>query len=107
MKNVRTLYIFYNYRTISSLPKNKRPSSTEVEVLETICSSKGKKVKSAQHTEPLSQQFENFSKKHMDPTIPDRIGSFLLYLEIEMKELPKQAATKLLRRITMSDTGSG
>ncbi|XP_071576158.1 uncharacterized protein [Temnothorax nylanderi] len=87
--------------TISSLSKNKRPSA-EVEASEASCSSKGKRLKSPQHTKPLSEQFENFCKKQMDPTIPDRIGSFLLYLENEMRALPKQAATKLIRRITMS-----
>jgi len=61
-----------------------------------------KKNKNVQPAGSLTDDFESFCKKHIEPTVPDRIGSFILYLESEMRVLSNHAIKKLIRKITES-----
>jgi len=68
---------------------------------EASCSSTPKRNKSV--TGSLSEDFEFLCKKHLEHnTVPDRIGSFILYLESEMRMLSNQAVKRLIRKITES-----
>lgn len=97
--------IFSNYRTTSNLSKNKR-CSTEIETSNAsyspIPQKKNRNVQPETLTESLTGNFESFIKKQVDSTVPDRIGSFMLYLESEMRVLPNEAVKMLIRKITES-----
>jgi len=99
-RDVHTPDTFSNYRTISNLPKNKR-SITDVKASVASCSAK-KKNKSAQPVGSLTENFETFCKKHLEPPMPNRIGSFIMYLETEMRALPDQIVTRLIRNFMES-----
>jgi len=50
-----------------------------------------------------SEDFEFFCKKHLEHnTVPDHIGSFILYLESELRTLSNQAVKRLIRKIIES-----
>ncbi|TGZ53272.1 Transcription factor adf-1-like protein, partial [Temnothorax longispinosus] len=83
-----------------SLSKSKR--SIDIDTLGSNSSASKKKNKNVQPAESVKEDFESFCIKNIDPTVPDRIGSFILYLESEMRVLSNQAMKKLIRKITES-----
>ncbi|TGZ47173.1 uncharacterized protein [Temnothorax longispinosus] len=84
----------------SSLSKSKR--SIDIDTSGSNSSALKKKNKNVQPAESVREDFESFCKKNIDPTVPARIGSFILYLESEMRVLSNQAMRKLIRKITES-----
>lgn len=61
-----------------------------------------KKHKAIPSVSSLSEDFEVFCKNYLETNVPDRIGSFMLYLESEMRTLSNEAVRKLIRKITES-----
>lgn len=86
--------------TISNLPKKRSIKDMETSI---STSSTPKKAKSLTPAGSSTEDFESFCKKHLESNhVPDRIGSFMLYLESEIRTLPNQAVNKLIRKLTES-----